>query len=33
MLLRKGVFRYDWFNSLEKLDESQAHQKRRFIQN
>ena len=23
MLLRKGVFPYDWFNSLEKLDETQ----------
>jgi len=28
MLLRKGVFPYDWFNSLEKLDETQLPAKR-----
>jgi len=30
MLLRKGVFPYDWFNSLEKLDETQLPPKEVF---
>jgi len=30
MLLRKGVFPYDWFNSLEKLDETQLPPKEAF---
>jgi len=30
MLLRKGVFPYDWFNSLEKLDETQLPAKEAF---
>ena len=30
MLLRKGVFPHDWFNSLEKLDERQLPQKEAF---
>ena len=30
MLLRKGVFPYDWFNSLEKFDETQLPPKEAF---
>jgi len=30
MLLRKGVFPYDWFNPLEKLDEKQLPPKEAF---
>jgi len=30
MLLRKGVFPHDWFNSLEKLDETQLPPKEAF---
>jgi len=30
MLLRKGVFPYDWCNSLEKLDEMQLPPKEAF---
>jgi len=30
MLLRKGVFPYDWFNSFEKLDETQLPPKEAF---
>ena len=30
MLLRKGVFPHDWFNSLEKLDETQLLPKEAF---
>jgi len=30
MLLRKGVFPYDWLNSLEKLDETQLPPKEAF---
>jgi len=30
MLLRKGVFPYDWFYSLEKLDETQLPPKEVF---
>ena len=30
MLLRKGVFPYDWFNSLEKVDETQLPPKEAF---
>jgi len=30
MFLRKGAFPYDWFNSLEKLDETQLPPKEAF---
>jgi len=32
-LLRNCVFPYDWFDSFEKLDEKNFHEKRNFIQN
>jgi len=33
MLLRKGVFPNDWFNSLEKLDETQLPPKEALYSN
>jgi len=33
LLLRKGVFPYHWFDSLENLMKQNFHQKRNFIQN
>jgi len=33
LLLRKGVFPYDWFDSFEKLNETKLPPKRNFIQN
>jgi len=30
LLLRKGVFPYDWFNSLEKFNETQLPSKEEF---